>query len=92
LSVDLAEQFRHRHGDGTDLPIFQNKNVAAPVDVMSAKAGEPHPEGDQVAQRHEPEMARDRGIAHHAAHLKSNRSAEQSGSAQYRPGPPCPVR
>ncbi len=74
--VRLSARDRPFFGKGMgrmNLAIFENKYVAAPVDLMSGKAGEPDPEGDQITQRNQPQMPPHRAVVHNAdAHLHSD--------------------
>ena len=59
----------------TYLAIFENEDIAAPVNVMSGEAGEPDPEGNQVAQGNKPEMALNGAVMDFVAHAEGNGSA-----------------
>src|ERR1700694_157727 len=44
--------------------IFQDEDISTPVDPAAGKTCEPHPESDQIAQRHKPEPADDGRIVY----------------------------
>jgi hypothetical protein len=63
--------------DRADLAIFEDEDIATPVDLVTGKAGEPDPESHKVAQRDQPQIPWNGTVMHYAdSNLERYRSTE----------------
>src|SRR4029077_9641072 len=79
IRLGRADRPWHARMCRTDFSLFKNKDFAAPVDSMVSKAGAPHSETYEIAQRHQPQATRNGAVMH-----DSNSHFERDGSAQGR--------
>jgi hypothetical protein len=63
---DPVNMFRRARICRANLSVFKNKDFAAPVNGVISKAAKPDCEGDQIAQRHEPQMPPKGAVMDHA--------------------------
>lgn len=74
----------------TYFAVLEDEDVAAPVDLVAGKTGEPNPESNEIAQWEQPQVAANGFVMHHAfADLERNGHAKDGGSGQRSPRPPA---
>src|ERR1051326_2651239 len=77
----------------TNLSPLKNEDIAAPVDFVTGEAGEPDPEGDEIAQRKQPQVAAHGRVMHHAfTNLKGDGGTQSGGGGESCPRPPAQRR
>src|SRR5471032_1588398 len=70
----------------SNFPVFKNENFAAPVDSMGGKAAKPDAEGDQIAQRHQPQVTPYGAVMHYSdSHLHRHGGPKSRGGGQRTP-------